>query len=99
MVIQYMKTNILSIDKGILNVELEISENEDSPKWGLFFCFVFDRLLNLKYVIPMRDTQRFYSEAEGNGEIDIPIENFLDVLAENVLRWEDGQWVPNPREK
>jgi hypothetical protein len=96
---QYMKTNILGIDKGILNVELEISENEDSPKWGLFFCFVFDRLLNLKYVIPMRDTQRFYSEAEGNGEIDIPIENFLDVLAENVLRWEDGQWVPNPREK
>lgn len=95
----HMRTNIISIDKGILNVELEISDYEDDPKWGLFFCFVFDRLLNLKYVIPMRDTQRFYSEVLEKGEIDISLEEFLDVLKANVLRWEDGQWVPNPREK
>jgi len=96
---QHMKTNILSIDKGILNVELEFSDYEDSPTWGLFFCFVFDRLLNLKYVTPTRNTPRFYSEVLEKGEIDISSEEFLDVLKANVLWWKDGQWVPNPLDK
>jgi len=28
------------------------------------------------------------------GEIDISLEQYLDALAANVLRWQDGEWVP-----
>ena len=96
---QHMKTRILNIDKGILNVELEFSDYGDSPYSRFFFCIVFDRILNLKYVIPIQGISKFYPEALEKGEIDVPLEEFLDVLEANVLRWKDGNWVPNPREK
>jgi hypothetical protein len=93
---QHMKINILSFNKGILNVELEFSDFEDNPNRGLFFCFVFDRSLSLKYVIPMRGTSKYYPEKVEKGEIDIPLDDLLDVLEANVLWWQDGHWILNP---
>jgi hypothetical protein len=94
-----MKTNLLSIEKGILNVELEFSDYKDSPERGFFFCYLFDRFLSLKYVSPMRDTAKFYPEALKNGEIDIPLNEFLDILKASIFRWEDGRWILNPNEQ
>ena len=94
-----MKINIISIEKGILNVELEFSDYKDSPEKGFFFCFIFDRFLSLKYVSSMRDTSKFYPEALEKGEIDISLEGFLNILKVSVFRWKDGNWVLNPGEQ
>jgi hypothetical protein len=89
---------ILNINQGTLNVVLSFTDYKKSPSLVFCPCFVFDKVLNLKYVFPTGGLVKFYPDFLERGEIDIPLEGFLDVFAANIFRWEDAYWIPNPSE-
>lgn len=60
----------------------------------IFPYFSFDRNLQLEYAFPSAGLIKHFPDLRRMGEIDISLEQYLDALAANVLRWQDGEWVP-----
>lgn len=92
-ILPYVFATIDNIETSLIHVLLGPWRLEfENRRMG--FEYVFDSEFNLRDVIPNAGMLSYYPILKKNQEIGISLEELKKVYSENVLRWQNGNWIP-----
>jgi hypothetical protein len=89
----YNNTEISYCSEDLIHIRLfPWRLDADRPLFGL--DYLFDKSFVLRQVIPQTLMTRSYPAFLGKGDISISLEELIDMYSQNVLRWENNDWIP-----
>jgi hypothetical protein len=89
----YNNTEISYLSEDLIHIRLfPWRMAEGKPVFGL--DYLFDRNFVLRQVLPQSILTQTYPEFLSRGDIKIPLEELIKIYSQNVLRWNEDDWIP-----